>query len=145
MTSPLARYLGAAALLGVGIVHLQQYLGAHYSAIPTIGTLFALNFASAVVIAAGLVVPIERVFPRRGRLLHGLLALCGMGVAVGALVALFISEQTPLFGFMESGYRQGIVVAIALEVATTLLLGGFLFGQRGARRERRGMAAAEPA
>jgi hypothetical protein len=145
MTSRLARYLGAAALLGVGIDHLQQYLGAHYSAIPTIGTLFALNFVSAVVIAAGLVSPIERVFRRRGRLLLGLLALSGIGVAVGSLVALFVSEQTPLFGFMESGYRQAIVVAIALEVATTLLLGGFLFELRGTRHERRRMAAAEPA
>jgi hypothetical protein len=145
MTSRLARYLGAAALLGVGIVHLQQYLGAHYSAIPTIGTLFALNFASALVIAAGLVSPIERVFPQRGRLLHSLLALGGIGVAVGSLVALVISEHTPLFGFMESGYRGAIVVAIALEVAATVLLGGFLLGQRGARRERREIAAAEPA
>ena len=42
------RYLGAAALLGVGIDHIQQYFGASYSAIPTIGTLFALNFVSAV-------------------------------------------------------------------------------------------------
>jgi len=53
------------------------------------------------------------------------------------LVALLVSEQTPLFGFQEFGYRQAIVVSIVLEVATTLLLGAFLVGVlrdgRGAR------------
>jgi hypothetical protein len=61
---------------------------------------------------------------------------------MGSLVALLISEQTPLFGFMESGYRQAIVISIALEAATTVLLGGFLFGllhpdMRAARAQRR--------
>ena len=37
------RVLGALSLLAVGAVHLQQY-DALYSAIPTIGTLFVLNF-----------------------------------------------------------------------------------------------------
>ena len=49
-----ARGLGALALLAVGTIHLQQYLGP-YSAIPTIGTLFLLNFAAAIVIGAALV------------------------------------------------------------------------------------------
>ena len=131
------RYLGAAALLGVGIVHLQQYDGAHYSAIPTIGTLFLLNFVSAAVVAAGLLVPVERRFPRLRKQILGGLAAAGIGIALGALVALLISEQTPLFGFMESGYRQAIVLAIVLEIATTVLLAGFLVGvlrgERGAR------------
>jgi hypothetical protein len=131
------RYLGAAALLGVGIVHLQQYDGAHYSAIPTIGTLFLLNFVSAAVVAAGLLAPLERGFPRLRRQILGGLAAAGIGIALGALVALLISEQTPLFGFMEGGYRQAIVIAIVLEIATTVLLTGFLVGvlrgERGAR------------
>jgi hypothetical protein len=135
------RYLGAAALLGVGIVHIQQYFGASYSVIPTIGTLFALNFASAVVLAAGLAAPIERAFPRRGRLVLGGLAASGMGLALGALTALLISEQTPLFGFMENGYRQAVVISIGLEVATAVLLGAFLVdlareGRRLGRRTR---------
>jgi hypothetical protein len=130
------RYLGAAALLGVGIDHIQQYLGASYSVIPTIGTLFALNFVSSVLLAAGLVAPIERAFRRRGKPILGFLALSGIGVAMGSLIGLLISEQTPLFGFMESGYRQAIVISIVLEVATTLLLGTFLVGlsRRGQHR-----------
>ena len=131
------RYLGAAALLGVGIVHLQQYDGAHYSAIPTIGTLFLLNFVSAAVVAVGLFAPIERRFPRLRKQVLGGLAAAGLGIALGALVALLISEQTPLFGFMEGGYRQAIVIAIVLEIATTVLLTGFLVGvlrgERGVR------------
>jgi MFS family permease len=132
-TQQILRYLGAAALLGVGIDHIQQYYGALYSTIPTIGTLFALNFVSAVVLAAGLVAPLERWLPRRGRALHGLLAVGGIGVAAGSLVALFVSEQTPIFGFREVGYRQAIVVSIVLEAATVLLLGAYLVER--ARRE----------
>jgi len=133
-TQGVVRYLGAAALLGVGIDHIQQYFGASYSAIPTIGTLFALNFASAVLLAAGLIAPVERLFPRAGKPILGFLAASGIGVAVGSLTALLISEQTPLFGWVESGYRQAIVVSIVLEVAVTLLLGGL--GRDRAQRAR---------
>jgi hypothetical protein len=141
------RYVGAAALLGVGIVHIQQYFGESYSAVPTIGTLFALNFVSAVLLALGLVVPFERAFPRRREVILGLLAAAGIFVAMGSLIALLISEQTPLFGFMESGYRQAIVISIVLDVAAALLLGALLAGvlrptQRAQRRlPRRARAA----
>src|SRR3954454_2347474 len=135
------RYLGAAALLGVGIDHLQQYFGASYSAIPTIGTLFAVNFVAAVLLAAGLIAPLERAFRHRGRLILGFLAASGIGVALGSLIALLISEQTPLFGWVESGYRQAIVISIVLEVAATLLLGVFLAGLlRGGRQRQRAAA-----
>lgn len=143
-TQQAARYLGAAALLGIGIDHIQQYLGASYSVIPTIGTLFALNFVSSVLLAAGLAVPIERVFRRRGKPILGFLALSGIGVAMGSLTGLLISEQTPLFGFMESGYRQAIVISIVLEVATTVLLGMFLVGLSRTGRERRPAGATLP-
>ena len=59
------RYLGAVALLAVGAVHLQQYLGDDYYSIPTIGPLFLLNAIGSGVIAIGLLLPIERVLPRR--------------------------------------------------------------------------------
>jgi hypothetical protein len=131
------RYLGAAALVGVGIDHIQQYVGASYSAVPTIGTLFALNFVSSILLAAALVAPIERVFRRWGKPMLGFLALSGIGVALGSLLGLVISEQTPLFGFMESGYRQAIVVSIVLELATVALLGTFLVGLSRPDRERR--------
>jgi hypothetical protein len=122
-----ARYLGAAALLGVGVDHLQQYVGAYYSVIPTIGTLFVLNFAASVLLAAGLMLPLERA-GRRGTQALGWLAVLGSGVAVGSLAALLVSEQTPLFGFMESGYRQAIVISIVLEILAAALLSVFLVG-----------------
>src|SRR5438034_10257934 len=102
MTSRIARYLGAAGLLGVGVAHLQQYLGADYRVIPTIGTLFALNFVASAVLAVGLTSPIERVFPRRGRLLLGWLAVSGIGVALGPVIALLGRVRSPPFGSMVS-------------------------------------------
>jgi hypothetical protein len=122
-----ARYLGAAALLGVGIDHLQQYLGAAYSVIPTIGTLFVLNFAASTVVAVALFLPVERA-GRYGTRVLGCLAALGIGVAVGSLAALLVSEHTPLFGFMEYGYRQAIVISIALEGVASVLLGAYFVG-----------------
>jgi hypothetical protein len=138
------RSLGAAALLGVGIDHLQQYYGALYSTIPTIGTLFALNFIAAVAIAAGLAAPLERFLPRLGKPIHGVLAASGVGVAAGSITVLLISEHTPVFGFMEVGYRQAIVVSIVLEAATTLLLGAYLVGLLRERRTAGRLGVAVP-
>jgi predicted metal-binding membrane protein len=47
--------LGALSLLATGVDHIQQYHSADYSSVPTIGTLFFLNFVSAVILAVGLV------------------------------------------------------------------------------------------
>jgi hypothetical protein len=131
-----SRYLGAAALLGVGIDHIQQYAGAEYSVIPTIGTLFVLNFAAATLVAIALCLPIERA-GRRGRQVLGCLAALGIGVAAGSLAALLVSEHTPLFGFMEYGYRQAIVISIVLESVASVLLGAYLIGTVRRPRVRR--------
>ncbi len=122
----LGRYLGALALLGVGIDHITQYYTDYYSAIPTIGTLFALNFASATVVAAGLMSPLKRIAGRWAATAQALLAISGITIAIGSLTGLLISENAPLFGFMEQGYRQAIVLSIVLEAATIILLGLFL-------------------
>jgi len=116
------RYLGAVALLAVGAVHLQQYLGDDYYSIPTIGPLFLLNAIGSGVIAVGLLLPIERVLPRRADAAVGFLALGAVIIAVASLIMLFISESTSLFGFAESGYRGTIIIAIVAEAATMLLL-----------------------
>src|SRR5688572_25288229 len=94
------RALGAVSLLAVGAVHLQQY-DALYSTIPTIGTLFVLNFAGATAIGLGLLAPVERLFGRLRGVLPVVLALGGIGIAATSFVFLFVSERTPLFGFME--------------------------------------------
>src|SRR3954463_3160177 len=75
-----ARFMGALSLLAVGAVHLQQYEYL-YSAIPTIGTLFLLNFAGATVIGLGLLVPLERLLGRWGGPAVSLLALGGAAQA----------------------------------------------------------------
>jgi hypothetical protein len=119
----LGRYLGALTLLGVGVSHIEQYYVDSYSAIPTIGTLFALNFASATVVSVGLLAPVRRLAGRWDAAVLAGLALGGIMIAAGSLAGLLVSENGGLFGFMEQGYRQAIVISIALEVATIILLG----------------------
>jgi len=121
------RGLGALSLLAVGAVHLQQYVTL-YSAIPTIGTLFVLNFAGATAIAFGLLAPVEHVFSRFGAAILALLTLGGIGLAAIAFAFLLVSERTPLFGFMEPGYDPPAIMASRVgELATVLFLGSFLF------------------
>ena len=120
------RYLGALAVLATGVAHIEQYAVDDYSSVPTIGTLFLLNFIAAVVIAVGLITPLRRVTGRYTDAVRAALAVGGIGLAVGSLAGLFVSETTGLFGFVEHGYRMAIVVAIAVEVAATIFLLAFL-------------------
>ncbi|MFL5862459.1 MAG: hypothetical protein ACJ780_17080 [Solirubrobacteraceae bacterium] len=123
MTLNTMRRLGAITLLIVGAVHLQQYIGGDYSVLPTIGPLFLLNAIGAAVVAIGLLAPVERMLRHRhADLTAGLLAVAALAIAVGSLVALFIAESQPLFGFMESGYDLPILIAIVAEALTALLL-----------------------
>jgi hypothetical protein len=117
-----ALYLGALAVLGTGVVHIQQYYGNDYSTVPTIGTLFFLNFVSAVVLAAGLITPLGRVAGRYADSIRALFAVGGIGFAVLSLAALFVSESSGLFGFTENGYRTAIVLAIVAEGAAAVFL-----------------------
>jgi hypothetical protein len=121
-----ARYLGALAVLAAGVVHIQQYYGNDYSTVPTIGTLFFLNFVSAVVLAAGLVAPLGWIAGRYAAAVRALFAVGGIGFAVLSLAALFVSESSSLFGFTEFGYRTGIVLAIVAEAAAVVFLLIFL-------------------
>jgi hypothetical protein len=117
------RRLGAITLLIVGAVHLQQYIGDDYSVLPTIGPLFLLNAIGAGIVAIALLAPIERMLgDRQADLAAGLLSVAALGIAVGSLVALFIAESQPLFGFMESGYDTPILIAVVAEGLTTVLL-----------------------
>jgi hypothetical protein len=118
-----ARVLGALSLLAVGAIHLQQYFEL-YSEIPTIGTLFVLNFVGATVVGLALLTPVERLAGRAGLVL---LTLAGIGQAATAFVFLYISERTPLFGFQEPGYDPEAILASRIaEAATVVLLGAFL-------------------
>jgi hypothetical protein len=117
------RRLGAVALLVVGGVHLQQYLGAGYHLIPTVGPLFLLNAIASAVVAIGLLVPVELVVKDRHAVrIVALLAVAGIAIAGGALISLYISETSSLFGFTEFGYGKPVIIALASEVATVVLL-----------------------
>ena len=96
--------------------------------LPTIGTLFLLNFVSATVVGVALLVPLEQIFRRSGRTIVAIAALSGFGIAATSLVALLVSEHAPLFGFMESNYRPAIIIAIASEAAAAMSLVSLLFG-----------------
>jgi hypothetical protein len=126
------RVLGALSLLAVGAVHLQQYF-VLYSAIPTIGMLFVLNFAGATAVGLGLLAPVERLPGRLGSVAPVLLSVAGIGLAATAFVFLFISERTPLFGFMEPGYDPAAILASRVaEVVTVLFLSGYLAARSAA-------------
>ena len=122
----IARYLGAVSILIVGAVHAQQYYDAYFSVVPTIGTLFLLSFIGAGVVGAVLLAPVRRFGRRSGDLILAVAALGAIGIAVGTSVSLLVSEYTPLFGFMESGYRLAVVLTLVFDALTTVFLGFFL-------------------
>ncbi len=132
----ITRFVSALALLAVGAIHIEQYTVADYRVIPTIGTLFLLNFIAGTVLGLYLLVPAPANAGRLRRMADALVALSGLGVAVTSLIALFVSEQTPLFGFMEHGYRLEIVVAIVSEAVATVALSAFLLLSRRAAERR---------
>jgi hypothetical protein len=139
-----ALYLGTLGVLGTGVVHIQQYYDQDYSTIPTIGTLFFLNFVAAVVIALGLIVPVRRVAGRYADAIRAAFAVGGIGLGVLSLVALFISESSGLFGFVENGYRTAIDLAIVAEVAATLFLLIFLIANGTGLQAIRRPGGADP-
>src|SRR5690348_10540714 len=98
LAGEIARYLGAVSILLVGAVHAQQYYDAYFSVVPTIGTLFLLSFIGAGVVGAVLFLPVRRLGRRTGDAILALAALGAIGIALGTLVSLLISEYTPLFG-----------------------------------------------
>jgi hypothetical protein len=135
------RWLAAISLLAVGGVHIQQYIVEHYRVIPTIGPLFLLNFIGATVLGLYFLVPTGRRASRFRLVVDAVAAIAGWFLAAGALVGLLVSEHTPLFGFMEYGYRFAIVFAIVSEavaiVALTILLVDNRMQARGTQSSRR--------
>jgi hypothetical protein len=137
------RALGAAALFAVAADHLYEYDVDHYSAIPTIGTLFLLNGLSAIAVGLALLTPIERLVPRPlAAAVLPAVAASGIAIATASLAGLFISESTPLFGFMEFGYRTVIVLAIVAEAAAIVVLTALLVTIRSTAAPPRGLGPA---
>ena len=123
------RYLGALAVLAVGLVHLQQYFGPD-AQIPTIGTLFLVNFAAAA-ISLALLAPLEHLTGRwAGAAVALVTTIGGITLGAGSFVLLTISERRPLFGFQEPGYDPtAIAISRATEVAAAVLLGASLIAR----------------
>lgn len=124
--SRLTLIAGALAVLATGADHLNEYTANQFSTVPTIGTLFLLNFVAATVIGVGLLLPLDRITKHSGGPLRVLLALSGIGLAASSLIGLWISENSSLFGFTDHGYRPSIVVAIVAEAAAIVALSGYL-------------------
>jgi hypothetical protein len=144
------RTLGGLALLVVGGVHFQQYQYEFYSSIPTIGPLFLATFVAATALGLFLLVPIRRLSGSLRKLVDEAAALSGAGLATGAFVGMLISEHTPLFGFMEHGYRFAIVLALVSEAVAIALLTLFVVRARhlsstpGTASERELSGAGQP-
>jgi hypothetical protein len=122
----LALAVGAVALLVTGADHLDEYAANNFSTVPTIGTLFLLNFISATLVGVGLLLPLGRVARRFAAPVRSLLALSGIGIAGSSLIGLWISESSSLFGFTDYGFRPTIVVAIVAESLTIAALTAYL-------------------
>jgi hypothetical protein len=131
------RALGALALLVMGAVHLHEYFGP-YSAIPTIGPLFVLNFAGATVIGLLLLAPLEHLAGRWAGIAVAVLTVSGIALAASSLVLLTISERTQLFGFHEPGYDPaGIALSKQVEIAAVVLLGTSVVARFATKRSTR--------
>jgi hypothetical protein len=138
------RYLGALSILLVGVIHAQQYYDAYFSFVPTIGTLFLLSFIGSGVVGVTLIAPVRRLGRSVGDVILVLAALGAIGIALGSLVSLLVSEYRPLFGFMESGYRLAVVLTLVFDILATLFLGVFVLIVARARRHH-GVSSAHPA
>jgi hypothetical protein len=92
-----------------------------------------LNFIAAIVIAVGLIAPLRRVTGHYTDLVRAVIAVGGIGLGVLSLAALFVSESSGLFGFVEHGYRMAIVA----EAAATVFLAAFLLANGTALQKSR--------
>lgn len=114
----LLRYFGAALILFVGGVHLQQYT-AFIKDVPTVGTLFILNAIGAAAIALGLAGS-RSFFP----------PLAGIGLCLGALVSVAIALYATFFGYTET-WRLPTGLAVASEFIAVVVLAVFVRTDRG--------------
>jgi hypothetical protein len=141
----LALGTGAVAMLATGADHFEEYAANQFSTIPTIGTLFLLNFVAATAVGLSLLLPLGRIAKRRAAPVRAVLALSGMLIAAGSLAALWISQNSSLFGFTDHGYRPAVLGAIVAEGVAIVALGAYLLSvRRGTHARGRVAAQARP-
>jgi hypothetical protein len=102
----LAYATGAAALAGVGAVHVQQYVTIMH-VVAWIGPLFIANAAACAATIVGLSL----------RQTRQVAALGGVVIATLTLAGLVVSYGEGIFGWHEGGFRT----AIAVDVLTTVV------------------------
>ena len=107
--------LGAAALAGEAVVHVQQYFALFHD-VRWIGPLFLANAAACAIAVAGLA----------HRSTRELAALAGVVISALALVGLVVSYGQGLFGWQEGGFRPIIQLTVSFELAAVVLLSGAL-------------------
>lgn len=119
---------GAALVAASGGVHLYLYLNG-YSHIPTIGSLFLLQTASALSAGIGLAATAYQGKEKRA----AAASLAALGLVLGTLAGYLVSLHVALFGFREVPTTAG-VLAGAFELAAALALGLYLTSQVRDRR-----------
>lgn len=106
---------GAALLvLAAGAIHLWLWFD-FFRTVHVVGTLFLLNFATAVVVGFALLL---RAAP--------LLVIAGIAYSVGTLGAFSLSVTVGLFGYVESLRGPWQETAGAIELASIVLLAPLL-------------------
>ncbi len=110
--------MGTAALVVIGIVHLNLYVREHYDQIPNIGPLFLLDIILAW--SGALAIALTRNINAR-RYIAGMGTLLCLGTFAGYMVALV----HPLLGFEEPGMSYSGGVAIAAELLGAYALGWY--------------------
>jgi hypothetical protein len=109
--------LGALALAGEALVHVQQFADL-FRDVRWIGPLFLANAVAIVVVIGGLAL-------RRTRQIA---ALAGVVISVVALGSLVVSYGQGLFGWQDGGFRTPVALAVIAEVAAVVLLTAALAG-----------------
>lgn len=105
------RILGAVLVLANGAIHLARWSDS-YQNIPTIGGLFLVNAAAAVVIAVALVA-------RPSRLVEG----AAVAFSIGTLTALALATADMLFEFRETTGDAYVQAAVVVEAAAVVVIG----------------------
>lgn len=121
--------VGAGLLLGSAGVHLDLYLTG-YRRIPTIGSLFLLQAAGAIVLAIGVLVA-SRLTERAG--VAPLTRAAAVVFALGTIAAYALSRAIGLFGFHEQPTLAGLVAGL-LELGAFVAVGSQLVATAGTGR-----------
>jgi hypothetical protein len=104
--------LGALLLVGEAAVHVQQFV-VIFDPVRWVGPLFVANAVACAAAIAGLAYKPTR----------ALAGLAGVLISAAALGGLGLSYTVGLFGWIESGLRTPVAIAIASEVGAVIVLG----------------------